>query len=165
MDDETRLNPADEAEHRLTVLSPAALSSLGLIAYWAAWTENSLDTVARSCLDLDRAGADVVLRGKTAGALCELIRSLARTDRLRSDARFDGVLDAVEAAWAALQRRNQIVHGAIGGAIGDGDPVTVWRRDWRSSIIVTSAEFDDAARDLHVAFDGLVAYWWLDEAS
>jgi len=150
----------DKAEDAWTVesiiVSERGQMALGRIAYWAAWVEAKLAWVA---LELTRdlgPSRTAIVQGRTAGQVIELCRGLLDA----GIAEPDGVREALDRAKAALERRNQILHSAIGGALMLPDEeglVALWGRRGGSRVVHES-EFDNVAEELFRASEALDAY-------
>lgn len=137
--DEERLS-ADE-----TVLSDEGLRALGMVAYWAALLEQTLSEAVRDCAGLSTAKTDILVEGKTAGALTAILRKFVVADAPSSDpddpdpdpaerALTQERLRALDLANLAITRRNQMLHSAMGGAFPEGH-VALYTKKWKGTVV------------------------------
>lgn len=63
-----------------TILSDDGLKALGMVAYWAALLEQTLADGVRDCSGLTYAKTDVLVEGKTGGALIVILRKFVNAD-------------------------------------------------------------------------------------
>jgi len=150
-DSEVRVEDADAY---LTILSTEGLRNLGLIAYWAAWVENVLYLVALEWVASDRQTAVLLLKGKTAGFIADLMIDIVKTDRVTGSKDGAALALAIQHAVSALRSRNQVLHSAIGGAVAQGH-VALYRKDSVEPRIVPESQLDDVAMDLRAAAEKL----------
>ncbi len=130
--------------------------ALGRIAYWAAWVEAKLAWVALELMIELGPPRKAIVQGRTAGQVIELCRALLDA----GIAEPEGVRDALALAKSALDRRNQILHSAIGGALmspGEEGLVALWGRKGASRVAHES-EFDQVAEELFRASEALSPY-------
>jgi hypothetical protein len=103
---------------RATVLSDDAQQALGLVAYWAALLEQQIEIALIDLLfgltHFER--GRVMTRDLTATAMIQRCKALVRLETSEDSAS----LDALEKAANALQKRNGILHGAMGGHLSEG---------------------------------------------
>lgn len=129
---------------------------MGRIAYWPAWVEMSLEWVTLELMRELGPARRAITRGRSAGQLIELCRSLIQ-EGVEAPVGLDASLAM---AKAALERRNQVLHSAIGGALmlpGEERLVALWGRKG-SSRVVHENEFDSVAEDLFQASQALGPY-------
>jgi hypothetical protein len=100
-----------------TILSDGALRSLGLVAYWAAWLEHHVENALIELLSgLDNRRGKIMTREMTASDMIRKARSLINL----APAPDASWLAALDKATLALQQRNRVLHGAMGGHFVDG---------------------------------------------
>jgi len=103
---------------KATVLSDGAQQALGLVAYWAALLEQQME-IALIDLMFGLAHYErgrVMTRDLAATAMIQRCKALVKLET-PEDA---GALHALEKAATALQKRNGILHGAMGGHLSEG---------------------------------------------
>ncbi|MFG6502516.1 hypothetical protein [Microbacterium sp. P05] len=135
------------------IVSENGQRALGRVAYWAAWVETSLTWVTVELLKDLGPARTAIAKGRTSGQLIELCRGLLEAG-LEEPPGLSAVLNQ---AKAALDRRNQILHSAIGGALMRSDEeglVALWSRKGASRVVHES-EFDAVAQDLFEANEAL----------
>lgn len=145
-----------QADEVVSILSAEAQRDLGLVAYWAAWVENSLRLVAELWLCSDRETAKLLIKGKSAGWVADTLSAVATTTRVASDPKGARLAVAVGAAREALKERNGVLHSAMGGALEPGH-VALFRSSNELTRIMPEAELKRLARSLRDAADGLLA--------
>jgi hypothetical protein len=101
-----------------TVLSDDAQQALGLVAYWAALLEQQIETALIELLfglaHYER--GRVMTRDLTAMAMIQRCKALVKLEATEDTA----ALEVLEKAATALQERNGVLHGAIGGHLSEG---------------------------------------------
>lgn len=138
------------------IVSERGQIALGRIAYWAAWVETTLEWVSLELLRELGPARNAITTGRTAGQLVELCRALLAEG---VDAP-EGLADALTRAKTSLERRNQVLHSAIGGALmrpGE-DKMVALRSRRRGSRVVHESEFDAVAEELFQASQALAPY-------
>jgi len=126
-----------------TILSDEGLRALGMVAYWAALVEQVLAEAVRDCSGLTYAKTDVLVEGKTGGALISILRKLVAADAPTTDPEdHNAIPDPAESALTedrlrvlnlvnlAITARNQILHSAMGGSLEDGH-VVLYSKKWK----------------------------------
>jgi hypothetical protein len=137
------------------IVSERGQIALGRIAYWAAWVEATLQWVTLDLLrNLGPAGV-ALTKGRTAGQLIELCRALLSEGHPEPE----GLSQALHQAKVALERRNQVLHSAIGGAVSlpEDKLVALWGRKGTARVVHES-EFDAVAEELFSAVEALRLY-------
>lgn len=130
-----------------TILSPDAQQALGLVAHWAAWLEVSLELAL----------IDLLVAPSRHRAVKELTRDLsasqligkARAVLKHSSRDTSDALRALDAAKRALEHRNSLLHGAMGGHLTDRMVSILSRRREAQ----TEASLEDFQRVAEELFD------------
>lgn len=151
-----------------TILSDDGLKALGMVAYWAALLEQALADAVRDCSGLTYAKTDVLVDGKTGGALIAILRKFVNADAPVSDPDVpDSIPDPAESALTeerlrvlnlanlAITRRNQTLHRAMGAALSDGH-VALYTKSWKG-VVVPESEIGKVADQLCEAFSAVVS--------
>lgn len=111
-----------QLEHRThTALEPDGEAAVGRVAIWAAWLEYALAELVSSLLNSVNGAGGILTNDMMASKLIDLSRKLLKNEfaKLPLDLQ-DRTTKALTTASAALQQRNQILHGMVGGSLEPG---------------------------------------------
>ena len=150
-----------------TILSDEGLKALGMVAYWSALLEQMLSDALRDCSGLTYAKTDILVEGKTGGALINILRKFVNADAPIADPDFPGSIpDPAESALtrerlrvldlanSAVGRRNQVLHSAMGGALADGH-VALYTKKW-VGVVVPESDIRKVADQLCEAYHAVL---------
>lgn len=142
------------AHHTYTSLDSEGVAAVGRVAIWAAWLERALADLASCLIDGVNGTGPIVTNDLMASRLVDLSRKLLKNEYTAiPQALQEKTSGALTRASAALQQRNQILHGTVGGTFIPGSTAFHSRKLPDSPSIHNAAELDAMGARLHASME------------
>lgn len=144
-----------QPDHRTyTSLDPEGEAAVGRVAIWAAWLEQSLADLVSTLIDGVNGAGPIVTNDLMASKLIDLSRKLLKNEYADiPQALQDKTAEALTRASAALQQRNQILHGTVGGTLIPGSTAFHNRKRPGTAHFHNAAELDVMGERLHASME------------
>lgn len=141
-----------------TSLDIEGQAAVGRIALWAAWVEFSIAWLCNYLISDRYEKGAVVTRNMSAGGMLKLSRELVKASpQLKEDS--TRILDLLTRVQSALDDRNEVLHGSVGGALDalNGDRLAAFHsRKNNQAVLLTNDQLDRKGKRLHELLDELV---------
>lgn len=144
-----------QPDHRTyTSLDPEGEAAVGRVAIWAAWLERSLADLVSTLLKGANGAGSIVTKDLMASRLIDLSRKLLKNEytRIPQDLQ-DKTTEALTKASAALEQRNRILHGTVGGTLVAGSTAFHNRKHPGTAHLHNAEELDVMGEKLHASME------------
>lgn len=145
----------EQPDHvKYTSLSIEGQAAVGRIAIWAAWIESGVANLVMEMVAGENRAARIVTRDLGVAKLMQLSRELVRNPHTPYSEESQEALNSVMTrAKSALEKRNKILHGAIGSALESGSVAFHSRRAAPTGLsnivhVFTEVELDQLSAEL-----------------
>lgn len=144
-----------QPDHRTyTSLDSEGEAAVGRIAIWAAWLEQSLAQLASTLTNGVNGSGSIITNDMMASKLIDLSKKLLKNEYAAiPQALQDKTAEALTRASAALQQRNQILHGTVGGTMIPGSTAFYSRKRPGDANFHSAAELDVMGERLHSSME------------
>lgn len=117
----------DLPEYRTnTAMDAEGEAAVGRIALWCAWLEQSLVDLCAQLINADNSGiGHAITANMSAAGMVQLAKTLVRESSSVSEQNKAEALVVLTDAKAALEKRNGVLHSAVGGSLLAGK-TTFW---------------------------------------